>query len=72
MLTPWLKAQRVLLEAYLEKHGGNKSHAAKDLGISLRTVRNKIRTFEMTRWYRPDPRKSTASIQRTESRSETQ
>ncbi|MGB8770159.1 MAG: sigma 54-interacting transcriptional regulator [Candidatus Korobacteraceae bacterium] len=47
---PWLKpglslreAEKALLEITLEATAGNRTHAAELLGISLRTVRNKIR-----------------------------
>ena len=47
---PWLKpglslrqAEKALLEMTLEATAGNRTHAAELLGISLRTVRNKIR-----------------------------
>ncbi len=47
---PWLKpglslreAEKALLEITLEATAGNRTHAAQLLGISLRTVRNKIR-----------------------------
>jgi len=29
----------------LEQHGGNRTHAAKTLGISIRTLRNKLREY---------------------------
>jgi two-component system, NtrC family, response regulator AtoC len=47
---PWLRpglslreAERALLEITLEATAGNRTHAAELLGVSLRTVRNKIR-----------------------------
>ena len=47
---PWLKpglslreAEKALLEITLEATAGNRTHAAELLGVSLRTVRNKIR-----------------------------
>jgi len=47
---PWLKpglslreAEKALLEITLEATAGNRTHAAQLLGVSLRTVRNKIR-----------------------------
>jgi DNA-binding protein Fis len=37
--------ERQLLERTLESTGGNRTRAAEILGVSLRTVRNKIREF---------------------------
>ena len=37
--------ERKLVEATLEATGGNRSRAAEMLGVSLRTVRNKVRTY---------------------------
>lgn len=37
--------EKALLERTLEATGGNRTHAAEMLGISLRTVRNKIRQY---------------------------
>jgi DNA-binding NtrC family response regulator len=37
--------ERKLFEMTLESTGGNRSHAAELLGVSLRTVRNKIRSY---------------------------
>lgn len=34
--------ERGLIEACLKRHGGNRSHAAKELGISRRGLLNKI------------------------------
>jgi DNA-binding NtrC family response regulator len=42
--------ERRLLEMTLEATGGNRSRAAALLGVSLRTVRNKIRTYGLPRW----------------------
>jgi len=41
-------AERQLLELTLESTSGNRSQAAEILGISLRTVRNKIREYNLT------------------------
>jgi len=38
-------AERLLFTRALEATGGNRSHAAAQLGVSLRTVRNKIREY---------------------------
>jgi DNA-binding NtrC family response regulator len=43
--TPIRELERQLLETTLELTGGNRTRAAEMLGISLRTIRNKIREF---------------------------
>jgi DNA-binding NtrC family response regulator len=40
-------AERMVLEEAIEQAGGNKSEAAKSLGISLRTMRYKIRKYKL-------------------------
>src|SRR5882762_3047217 len=42
--------ERRLFELTLESTGGNRSHAAELLGVSLRTVRNKIRSYGLPSW----------------------
>jgi two-component system response regulator AtoC len=42
--------ERKLFEMTLESTGGNRSHAAEMLGVSLRTVRNKIRSYGLPSW----------------------
>jgi DNA-binding NtrC family response regulator len=42
--------ERRLFEMTLESTGGNRSHAAEMLGVSLRTVRNKIRSYGLPSW----------------------
>jgi DNA-binding NtrC family response regulator len=42
--------ERKLLEMTLEATGGNRSRAAELLGVSLRTVRNKIRSYGLPSW----------------------
>ncbi|MCH8266256.1 MAG: sigma-54-dependent Fis family transcriptional regulator [Acidobacteria bacterium] len=42
---PLSEMERQLLEATLEATGGNRTHAAEMLGVSLRTIRNKIRQY---------------------------
>jgi DNA-binding NtrC family response regulator len=42
--------ERKLLEVTLEATGGNRSRAAALLGVSLRTVRNKIRSYGLPSW----------------------
>lgn len=48
-LTPWKQAQKALIIVALEQFGGNKTHAARYLGISLRTLRNKCIEFGLTK-----------------------
>lgn len=40
-------AEKMVLEEAIEQAGGNKSEAAKNLGISLRTMRYKIRKYKL-------------------------
>jgi len=42
--------ERKLLEITLEATGGNRSRAAELLGVSLRTVRNKVRNYGLPSW----------------------
>ena len=52
-LRPGLKLgdmERQLFALTLESTGGNRSRAAELLGVSLRTVRNKIRAYGLPRW----------------------
>jgi len=42
--------ERKLLEMTLEATGGNRSRTAEMLGVSLRTVRNKIRSYGLPAW----------------------
>jgi DNA-binding NtrC family response regulator len=52
-LRPGLKIEemeRRLFALTLESTGGNRSRAAELLGVSLRTVRNKIRAYGLPRW----------------------
>ena len=42
--------ERKLVEITLEATGGNRSRAAELLGVSLRTVRNKVRTYGLPSW----------------------
>jgi len=42
--------ERKLLEVTLQATGGNRSRAAEMLGISLRTVRNKVRSYGLPTW----------------------
>lgn len=42
--TIW-EMERELILKTLERHGGNRTHAARTLGISIRTLRNKLREY---------------------------
>jgi len=42
--------ERKLVELTLEATGGNRSRAAELLGVSLRTVRNKVRSYGLPSW----------------------
>jgi len=42
--------ERKLVAMTLESTGGNRSRAAELLGVSLRTVRNKVRSYGLPRW----------------------
>ena len=42
--TIW-EMERDLILRTLERHGGNRTHAARTLGISIRTLRNKLREY---------------------------
>jgi DNA-binding protein Fis len=42
--------ERRLVKMTLEATGGNRSRAADLLGISLRTVRNKVRSYGLPSW----------------------
>jgi len=42
--------ERKLVEMTLEATGGNRSRAAELLGVSLRTVRNKVRSYGLPHW----------------------
>lgn len=42
--------ERKLVEVTLEATGGNRSRAAEMLGVSLRTVRNKVRSYGLPDW----------------------
>ncbi len=37
--------ERNLIQATLERHGGNRTHAAKELGISLRTLQYRLKNY---------------------------
>ena len=42
--------ERKLVEITLQATGGNRSRAAELLGVSLRTVRNKVRSYNLPSW----------------------
>jgi len=42
--------ERQLLEKTLEATGGNRTRTAELMGLSLRTVRNKIREYGLPAW----------------------
>jgi DNA-binding NtrC family response regulator len=44
------RMERQLLEKTLEATGGNRTRAAELMGVSLRTVRNKIREYGLPAW----------------------
>ncbi len=44
--------ERKLVEITLQATGGNRSRAAELLGVSLRTVRNKVRSYGLPSWSR--------------------
>jgi DNA-binding NtrC family response regulator len=61
--------ERKLVEITLEATGGNRSHAAELLGVSLRTVRNKVRSYGLPSWssYEHDETKSDRPSQEAQS-----
>ena len=40
-----------MIDLALEKHAGNKMRAAKELGVCVRTIRNKIKEFNKVKWF---------------------
>lgn len=47
-ITPLWQLERAYIEHALSVYQGNRTHAAKALDISLRTIRNKIRQYKLT------------------------
>jgi len=47
--------ERDLILATLRQTGGNRTHAAKMLGISIRTMRNKLGIYSRSGNYTPEP-----------------
>jgi DNA-binding NtrC family response regulator len=43
----WEELQEVLIDHTLRTYKGNRTHAARALGISVRTIRNKIKLFNL-------------------------
>lgn len=50
---PIAELERDAIDQALRYTDGNKTHAARLLGISIRTLRNKVRDLGLTQWYRP-------------------
>ena len=44
-----------IINAVLQRTGGNRTHTSNELGVCLRTVRNKIREMEKLGFEIPDP-----------------
>ena len=42
------RMEKRMIHAALDRHGGNRTHAAKVLGISVRTLRNKLNEYKKT------------------------
>ena len=47
-IVPLKKMEETMIYQALENHNGNRTHAAKVLGISVRTLRNKLHEYEKT------------------------
>jgi DNA-binding NtrC family response regulator len=43
----WQDLQKSLLIAALEEHQGNRTYVARTLGVSVRTIRNKMKTYQL-------------------------
>lgn len=43
----WKELQKLLVQATMNKYRSNKTHAAKSLGISIRTLRTKCKEFRI-------------------------
>jgi transcriptional regulator with PAS, ATPase and Fis domain len=54
------QVEREYIEAVLSSHLGNRTHAAKALGISIRTLQRKLRSWERTDQLRQHFRPATA------------
>lgn len=57
----WEQLEAAWLKSALEAHGGNKTHTARAIGMSLRTLRNKVKRYPelssyRVEWVPPGPR----------------
>jgi DNA-binding NtrC family response regulator len=53
--SPLCKVEQEIILATLEYYKGNRTWAAKALGISIRTIRNKIKLYNNTEHHRLSP-----------------
>lgn len=61
-LSRWQLAQRVMIVFAMQACNGNKSHAAKWLGISVRAIRYKIKRYEIRRDEYAERRNNTSLV----------
>lgn len=66
------EVERNVIEAALSFHNGNRTRAAESLGISVRTIRNKINEYQLARFGQKETpmESSTHNIPVTETRAE--
>lgn len=50
---PIASVERDLILATLDRTGGNRTHAAAILGLSIRTIRNKLAQYALAGWAIP-------------------
>lgn len=55
------EVERNMIRQALEQHTGNRTHAANALGISVRTLRNKLQLYRELEQSSPDPEKTTVN-----------